>query len=1592
MDPLIKQFFLWGSQLNQENTHDEVKHSDLRMEHPGLALLLKEFKDLNNIKNCFLLGGTLDLATILPRIDLSNSGDTAFLVLRPYIHCELIFLKNLEGKIHCFWLDPQNWGWRYYPNRETIRLIGENFPQLEFFDLDIEIQSQSNNVDCDTYVMHWLKKIYERQETFFNEIKDCKIRKGKYSNYREIRSIVDLPENFAMTENETEEYKQKIKIKLENVILKNYVILNSKNEEELNFFKIETVILEMMGYDLLPQNKLFSEPTTFFKFNDGSYTINIEKNIDNFDISIRFSNKDIFNYNNLIRFTSALYPKDANSENSEYLLGEPTSIAQEYNKFEIHYKINDLTKFIKDIENIKKTPFFYFKKNLRQLTALTQFLLELRIAIELVERKDHQRGGFFSNDMIDYVRSIIEKPEEIAVIDTFSENNLIEVNLTKKIILVPWQKKEEHAILFVVNVAEKTITCFDPEQNDLNINDYKFISNFIKNNNFSIKKSQYTFPKQTDNWSCILHVIQYIKIFILQQNTTSSIKDIAANFCGFIYLKAYVSANNNIYDQQIDSLPPEIKTALISVFGRAINLALENKNKDKSDTLMINFFNILEEGFLSKTSFNDKFSLSKEQQRISYYLFCRLIFKEQKFFKENTQIKLKENNKTFLKLKNNVFERRKKVMRAALPDFFKNNDEKLQVFSGELYDIYFELNEIIDFLKLLLINCGENELIIHKKLLDFIYKFSIDEWKIIKLAYDDTRDRCKTIYLSILAAFYIYSMENTFFSLIDIIGLVNSSLKLTVPDDLVEEIEKNNLNRLNLDLNLEILEFKKYQLNENIKALIYYANFPQKLIIKLFEVNSLKIIVSDVNYKYLFSKNIIKCLIEEIENINSLSEVLNFLSDDLFVANLRNTKSFPGKIDKDFLFNNKGTLKELGKFINSRENDKKCLNDFKNSLAFIKKLNPSSLELMGRILIYLFYNEKITSNARNSFLKVCDRFKDADLGFWYDLIQSTSVILENECELLFDFLGNVKNIEFGVTVVNNKIISYKLIIDFFKKTALETYPSYLKKLIEKYDLINDDSYKKHIGEFTTDLNRFYQCWVFCQEYFKENNLPFHNKAIALLCCDDPRFILEKILNFTEKDTLEKWLEPYIINALSFYQKEYLNEIIKNFNLIIKEFGEINPKICEAVCRIEKHHFYVFFKLTIALLRNNCVISDNAYLKLESADKFLGNLNAIIGVAPNQEFISKMKSYFNILSAKDWVRFEFFIGEAFNFLKVYPISACIYLAKIIDYSPNFVSHISIYKGVLSKLKINNLPITNNCLKLIELMFKNDKLLEEKIDFLIKILLAKPSDQLLSELKIKLEESFSSFVNHAKDSLKKSQNTSAFFKGNQVFCNKNQETFRKTGLYDYLNDQKNFDVSSIRIGLLSNEEKYDDLFSIIEEIKNEKEAVSDLFKDLLKGCSNNTEENVIDFNGVVQKKSGDSSFVIYLADPNKIKNNKDIETIKEEIDNFLRYTENCALIFVFVKLKENVKTNDCRGDFVDFTESQGGVFFEINDDLIGSFQEIFAASIIMAMQKKNEKNNKLFYNIREIAQNYYKNSPERLQDTNNNNQMLEISTTC
>lgn len=519
---LFQQFLVHGSQRNT------VETTDMLLDHPALSLLMKhKIKDFYKKENCFLLAGTEDLRVLLNFLDLSSENAEAFIWLRPYIHSIGLYLFREEGKLQAYFFDPQAWGERYYPNRLIIAALANQYPHIDIYEFSIPIQSQSNDqVHCHAHIFNFFDSIAKLGKQVVKDI-ILENEAGSAYNYevgnKDRFAVIRLQSSQTTSMSQIHEFdfdkihQLRVKLRDENLkeeIFPNYIIEDKVTQSpSINWDKIWLVVEEMQGtgichYDsLTPEHPLLFNPLLQNQNADRKY-----------ELLFPFASKDHFLYSNFLTFKNALYPKENALEDTVFGPALSVEKLQESGNYFLQVTSSDRTKLLYACQQMQENlQTYFFSKQMRQTLALRIFTAELKQVVHLQEIVENNQNGLQINEACAALCYLSKDQSNVQVTSQYynqAEQDqiiLMQLDLSKQYILIPYAVKNTHAILIAIDTSTKNISIYDSQSPSYQVNDLSIMKKLMDlMQGYTLEPNVLSHYKtQGDDSACVLYVIQH---------------------------------------------------------------------------------------------------------------------------------------------------------------------------------------------------------------------------------------------------------------------------------------------------------------------------------------------------------------------------------------------------------------------------------------------------------------------------------------------------------------------------------------------------------------------------------------------------------------------------------------------------------------------------------------------------------------------------------------------------------------------------------------------------------------------------------------------------------------------------------------------------------------------------------------------------------------------------------------------------------------------------------------------------------------------------------------------------------------------------
>lgn len=503
---IIKEFLERNTQFNK---------GELQFNHESLALWLKQFKHNYHKEQVFIAGGAADLFALLSRLRLDTLGDEAFILIRPYIHTMVIYLRREKDGICCFLFDSQRWGMRYYPNRLIIEALIKYFPSnARIYLSGTEVQSQQIQRGCTEYSLTFLKYVAEYGNELFKFSRAHAIELKHHIDPKHVNKLINhypwlledrifMLRNHALPEKLLDQFQQALKTQAKyfkelSVLLKT----EYTNEGELDWDKIYTTLDEVHGCLLTPS----SYELTLYPFE-----IDLDKNV----LIIQLPHGDHL-YNNFLLYSNDLYPAFVSLNSISYLWSNELQVNYNSNIHILTFSLVDITR-LPDILNKVPTN-NYFSAHMRQRLALQvmkqQIIERLNDEIELQKIQVDARGGLDTRQAQLALRQLFSKYESTVYVPDFKmlgdEINLDELKNYLFIIFTLPINTEHQVAIWITSINDAYhVEIYDSLIDESNIRKAEELLRIKLHSMQPILFKEIMLPKlkQKNDWECGVYSI-----------------------------------------------------------------------------------------------------------------------------------------------------------------------------------------------------------------------------------------------------------------------------------------------------------------------------------------------------------------------------------------------------------------------------------------------------------------------------------------------------------------------------------------------------------------------------------------------------------------------------------------------------------------------------------------------------------------------------------------------------------------------------------------------------------------------------------------------------------------------------------------------------------------------------------------------------------------------------------------------------------------------------------------------------------------------------------------------------------------------------
>lgn len=488
--------------------HNSQFHQDYQLHHQALAILMKAFKDDSQKDQVFLVAGSEDLRALLSRLKLDDVGDEAFILVRPYIHTMLLYIRRESTGLCSFLFDSQNWGLRYYPTRLIVEALLQHFANgIHILLSGTEVQAQSEQRGCSEYSLQCLAYLHVYGNSFFKAISTAEmepmLHPKRGTPYYQHTFQYALPPSLLKCLQQPSPFFQQ----LDALITENYQL----EQGLVDHNKIDELVKEMQGCFLTPAIDLIERPL---------YDTHID--LHNHMLTIQFPNKNYL-YSNFLIHSQAIYPSNVSLKNSSFLLDQDLAITYDEEHHRLIYQAQDRYQLQQALENVSQTSHELFHKHMRQQLALqvwTQQVQEkLADEIELNAICNDKVGGLDHRQVQLALAHVLGKEVHVPNFKEFlGEEARLDLDVLKKnnknIIAFSLPILEHHiGVLITLSDTRHDVLILDPKQSFSNVEKAKEkLAEFLCTATpYTFQVTTTPFQPQKVPWSCGAHVM-----FLLQ--------------------------------------------------------------------------------------------------------------------------------------------------------------------------------------------------------------------------------------------------------------------------------------------------------------------------------------------------------------------------------------------------------------------------------------------------------------------------------------------------------------------------------------------------------------------------------------------------------------------------------------------------------------------------------------------------------------------------------------------------------------------------------------------------------------------------------------------------------------------------------------------------------------------------------------------------------------------------------------------------------------------------------------------------------------------------------------------------------------------
>jgi len=491
--PLVNALLTEHSQF-----HPKDSRYNYAFNHEAIAILVKHaLKEQYAGKQIFVLAGSEDLLALLPCLTLRHVGDTAFILIRPYIHSMALILRKEQDNVKGFLFDSQAWGTRYYPTRLIILALQRVFPGMEMILSGTTVQAQDSQVGCTEYTLSILKEAIQVPELLFEEL--ASLSKKSVSGYPYTARLTAWPSSLFMPqESERTPQHESYSAQLETLLSTHY-----STNGILDRSKIETTMQEMQGCSLLNQEHYFDLLM---------YAVKVD--LTGLRITVSFNSKEAL-YSNFLIYSNQIYPNNVTLETSHFVLNKVDGITVTYQAGEqpqLIYTFSCQKTLFSFPRLLQQASSELCQQQMRQQLALEVLSKQLKQKIAIASICQNQKGGFGLDQIQLILRHIFLHDQKIYVplVDELSSDVTWNIHSEYRYIAFGLQSDRTHQVGVWVELVEgnpSLATVYNSMDQESIEPKYLERLYTLLGKDCQIRLKPSFYQKQTDDWSCGLFII-----------------------------------------------------------------------------------------------------------------------------------------------------------------------------------------------------------------------------------------------------------------------------------------------------------------------------------------------------------------------------------------------------------------------------------------------------------------------------------------------------------------------------------------------------------------------------------------------------------------------------------------------------------------------------------------------------------------------------------------------------------------------------------------------------------------------------------------------------------------------------------------------------------------------------------------------------------------------------------------------------------------------------------------------------------------------------------------------------------------------------